>query len=121
MGWFHTSTSPDQPFGNMFPVDVYHDGCTAVFGERYIAFNRSDKEKLINFCLYTSFTAERLNESSSRFNTIYGGLEPEITNAIFVHGEHDPWSVIGRRTDLNEDAVAIVIEGKGILTSILSY
>lgn len=35
IGWFHTSGSPDQPFGNNFPADVYHAGCAAVFGEGY--------------------------------------------------------------------------------------
>ncbi|XP_037043767.1 putative serine protease K12H4.7 isoform X3 [Bradysia coprophila] len=91
IGWFHTSGSPDQPFGDSFPVEVYHDGCAAVFGE--------------------GFTAERLESNSARFNTIFGALEPRITNAVLVYGEHDPWSVLGRRTNLTEDAVAIVIEG----------
>lgn len=57
------------------------------------------------------FTAERLESNSNRFNTIFGALEPRISNAVLVYGEHDPWSVIGRRTNLTEDAVAIVIEG----------
>ncbi|XP_037043766.1 putative serine protease K12H4.7 isoform X2 [Bradysia coprophila] len=91
IGWFHTSTSPDQPFGDNFGVDLYHAGCQAVFGER--------------------FTEERLENNSDRFNTLFGGLNPDVTNAVFVYGQHDPWSVIGRRTDLNGDAVAIVIEG----------
>ncbi|KAG4074042.1 hypothetical protein HA402_014247 [Bradysia odoriphaga] len=89
IGWFHTSGSPDQPFGDRFPVDLYHAGCQAVFGE--------------------SFTEERLHRNSERFNILYGGLEPEVTNAVFVYGQHDPWSVIGRRTDLSDDAIAIVI------------
>ena len=55
------------------------------------------------------FTEERLHENSDRFNILYGGLEPRVTNAVFVYGQHDPWSVIGRRTDLSEDATAIVI------------
>lgn len=89
IGWFHTSGSPNQPFGDRFPVDLYHAGCQAVFGE--------------------SFTEERLHRNSERFNILYGGLEPEVTNAVFVYGQHDPWSVIGRRTDLSDDAIAIVI------------
>lgn len=43
---------------------------------------------------------------------MYGGLEPEVTNAVLVYGQHDPWNVIGRTTDLNENAVAIVMAGK---------
>lgn len=58
------------------------------------------------------FTSTRLERNSDRFNTIYGGLDPDVTNAVFVYGQHDPWNVIGRTTDLNDDAVAIVIAGK---------
>lgn len=61
------------------------------------------------------FTPERLQRNSDRFNTLYGGLEPEVTNTVFVHGQHDPWSVVGRRTDLNDDATAIIIPGAKIL------
>lgn len=38
MGWFHTSASPDQPFGNLFPADVFHQACYDVFGESYVVF-----------------------------------------------------------------------------------
>lgn len=48
-------------------------------------------------------------------------MQPDVTNAIFVYGQHDPWSVLGRRTDLNDDAVAIVIDGKEGFSSVLSY
>ncbi|KAJ6641062.1 putative serine protease K12H4.7, partial [Pseudolycoriella hygida] len=33
MGWFHSSGAPDHPFGNSFPIEVFHDGCAAVFGD----------------------------------------------------------------------------------------
>lgn len=37
IGWFHTSGAhPDQPFGSLFPVDVYHDDCLALFGDAYV-------------------------------------------------------------------------------------
>lgn len=35
-----------------------------------------------------------------------------MTNVVFVYGQHDPWNVIGRTADLNNDAVAIVIAGR---------
>lgn len=44
-------------------------------------------------------------------------MEPVVTNAVFVHGQHDPWSVLGRRTDLNDDAIAIVIDGNKVFSS----
>ncbi|XP_037040838.1 putative serine protease K12H4.7 isoform X2 [Bradysia coprophila] len=92
IGWFHTSGAfPDQPFGDAFPVEIYHETCEEIFG--------------------ASFTPDRLERNSNRFNTFYGGLTPQITNAVFVYGQHDPWNVIGRTTDLNDDAVSIVIAG----------
>lgn len=37
IGWFHTSGAhPDQPFGSLFPVDVYHEDCRALFGDAYV-------------------------------------------------------------------------------------
>lgn len=69
--------------------------------------------------LHNRFTPDRLERNSHRFNTLYNGLEPVVTNAVFVYGQHDPWNVIGRTTDLNEDAVAIVITGKSF--SVLSF
>lgn len=38
IGWFHSSTSPDQPFGSNFPVDVFHEACEAIFGESYVIY-----------------------------------------------------------------------------------
>lgn len=49
---------------------------------------------------------------------MYGGLEPEVSNVVFVYGQHDPWNVIGRTTDLNDDAVAIVIPGRSKLSTV---
>lgn len=68
--------------------------------------------KFISQKSISRFTEERLHRNSERFNTLYGGLEPDVTNAVFVYGQHDPWSVIGRRTDLSDDAIAIVIPRK---------
>lgn len=52
---------------------------------------------------------------------MYGGLEPEVTNVVFVYGQHDPWSIIGRTTDLNVNATAIVIPGKKIMSAATTY
>lgn len=46
IGWFHTSGAfPDQPFGNRFPVDVYHAGCAAVFGDAYVRFQECSEQE----------------------------------------------------------------------------
>lgn len=52
-----------------------------LFSAMGISVNRNyyDRNKLFGF--FIRFTAERLNRNSDRFNTLYGGLEPEVTNA----------------------------------------
>ena len=32
-GWFRTSTEEYQPFGHLFPVDIFYDMCADVFGD----------------------------------------------------------------------------------------
>ena len=44
-------------------------------------------------------------------NSYYGAKELDVDNVVFVHGSIDPWHAMGRTTDLNEDAPAIMIEG----------
>lgn len=58
-----------------------------------------------------SFNAQTLQQNSARFNTVYGGLNPGITNALFVHGQYDPWRSAGVQADLSDTAEAIVIAG----------
>ena len=45
-------------------------------------------------------------------NSYYGAKELDVDNVVFVHGSIDPWHAMGRTTDLNEDAPAIMIHGK---------
>ena len=45
-------------------------------------------------------------------NSYYGAKELDVDNVVFVHGSIDPWHAMGRTTDLNEDAPAIMIQGK---------
>lgn len=33
LGWQHTSDSPNQPFGNRFPLEFNHQHCASVFGD----------------------------------------------------------------------------------------
>lgn len=72
----------------------------------YIAKN---DENNIQICY--SFNATTLQQNSARFNTVYGGLNPSITNALFVHGQYDPWRSAGVQSDLSASAQAIVIVG----------
>lgn len=89
--WYHSSNSTFQPFGSSFPVDFMYRACEDVFGP--------------------NFDGPNLIENSARFNTIYGGLNPQVTNTLFVHGQFDPWRSAGVQQDLSETAEAIVIEG----------
>lgn len=31
LGWHHSSDSPNQPFGNRFPIDLAYQACESVF------------------------------------------------------------------------------------------
>lgn len=46
-----------------------------------------------------------------RSNTIYGALDPETTNVIYVHGSIDPWHALGLTKSVNSQMPAIYIEG----------
>jgi hypothetical protein len=89
--WYHSSTSRFQPFGSSFPVEFIYRACEDVFGP--------------------SFNEENLHLNSDRFNTIYGALNPQVTNVLFVHGQYDPWRSSGVQHDLSPTAQAIVIQG----------
>lgn len=51
-------------------------------------------------------------QNSVRFNTAFGGVTPRASNAIYIHGELDPWRTVGVQTDDDNDSTTvIVIEG----------
>lgn len=50
-----------------------------------------------------------INANTQRINVLYGGLEPNMTNVYFTNGQLDPWKPVGRQSDLNSEAPAIVI------------
>lgn len=65
--------------------------CVDIFGPK---FNMS----------YLDFAAERTN-------TIYGGLDIEATNVVYVHGSIDPWHALGITKTTGNHAPAIYIKG----------
>ena len=65
--------------------------CTDVFGE--------------------SFKGKYIEEIVENSNSYYGAKELDVENVVFIHGSLDPWHAMGRTTDLNEDAPAIMIKG----------
>ncbi|GJQ77978.1 hypothetical protein Trydic_g2339 [Trypoxylus dichotomus] len=90
-GYYQTTTSNHQPFGNTFALDHFVNTCKDLF------------EK--------DFGNEILNIGINRTNTFYGSLTPEITKVVSVHGTVDPWHALGIVEDLNPLAPAILING----------
>lgn len=90
-GFFQTSNSTAQPFGDKFPLSFFSQECSDVFGP--------------------NFNANFLNSAIDRSNTFYGGVDIEVDRVVFVHGSIDPWHALGVTKTVSEDAPAIYIEG----------
>ena len=75
--------------------------CTANFGNKY---GLKYVERMVNFT-----------------NNYYGGKDLDAQNVVFVHGSNDPWSTMGRTTDLNTNSPAIVIPGNLKFLLILAF
>lgn len=63
--------------------------------------------------LNSSYSLELMLENAARFNTMFGGITPRASNALYVHGQLDPWRTVGVQTNDNKDTTTtvIVIEG----------
>jgi len=86
-GYFQTTDSPNQPFGNLVPLSYYTDQCKDGFGFDFLPDINST-------------------------NIYYGGDKPYgATKILFVNGSLDPWHALGITKDLNEDLQAIFIKG----------
>lgn len=91
-GFYQTSTYEPHIFGQQFPIDFFVKQCNDIYGDIY-----DD-----NF----------LNAAIDRTNTLFGGLNIEVSNVVFVHGSIDPWHALGILKTVYQDAPAIYIEGK---------
>jgi len=86
-GYFQTTDSPNQPFGDGVPLQFYLDICSNVFG--------MSQPPRINFT-----------------NTFYGGATPYgATHIVFVNGNVDPWSSLSVLKDLSPSLIAVEIDG----------
>lgn len=90
-GFYQTSDKKPQIFGNKFPLEFSVQQCIDLFGPKY--------------------NGTYLELATDRTNTIYGALNIEITNVVFVHGSVDPWHALGITTTQNQGAPAIYIKG----------
>ena len=46
-------------------------------------------------------------------NELFGALDPDLTNVVFVHGTIDPWSAMGRTEPWPNDTVDVLIVKDG--------
>lgn len=90
-GFFQSSNYTPQNFGDKFPVDFFIQQCVDIFGPKY---NKAF-----------------LDTSVRRTNTLYGALNIDVTNVVFVHGSIDPWHALGITQTQRQGAPAIYIKG----------
>ncbi|CAG9854740.1 unnamed protein product [Phyllotreta striolata] len=90
-GFFQTSSYKPQIFGDGFQLDFFISMCEDIFGKGY--------------------DRKFLDKAIERSNTLYGGLDIEVTNVVFVHGSLDPWHVLGITKTRDNKAPAILIKG----------
>jgi len=98
-GYFQTTDSDAQPFGDLVPVSFYTQLCIDAFD---IDLNPD----------------ERVNNT----NIYYGGntLPPNgPTNILFVNGNIDPWHALSVSKDVSDSVRAILIDGTAHCRNIL--
>jgi len=69
-GYFQTSDSPNQPFGDLFNLSTQTQQCIDVFGFKFLPDVNWTKVE-------------------------YGGNEPDGSNILWVNGLIDPWHALG--------------------------
>lgn len=90
-GFFQSSDSSKQPFGNLFPLKVSIKQCIDIFGSK---FNETE-----------------LLSGISSTNTNYGGTDIAGTKIVFPNGSIDPWHALGITSDVSSEEQAIFISG----------
>lgn len=83
-GYYQTTDSENQPFGDLVPIQFYLDMCRDVFGFDF---------------------PPRIDET----NINYGGKNPIGSNVLFVNGGIDPWHSLSITENLSDSITAIVI------------
>jgi len=73
-GYFQSSGSPNQIFGNSFPINLNIAQCKDIFDTR--------------------FNNNTVHANIDKVNDRYGGLYPRATNVIYTNGDLDPWSAL---------------------------
>lgn len=78
-------------FGTNFPLKFSIQQCIDIYGDEY--------------------NATFLDNAIDRTNTLYGALDIEVSNVVYVHGTVDPWHVLGITKTRDNRAPAILIKG----------
>ena len=92
-GYYQTTDSNDQPFGNMFPLSFSLQQCQDIFGPE---FNQS-----------------AIMEGIKWTEANYGGrnISKDTRNIVFPNGSIDPWHALSILKSVNVYTTAIFIEG----------
>ncbi|XP_076060086.1 putative serine protease K12H4.7 [Oratosquilla oratoria] len=90
-GFYQGSDSPNQPFGDEFPLKFYTKQCRDIFGK--------------------NFDENLINAGVKRTNMLYGGRDLHVKKVVFVNGSIDPWHKLGITSSSNSDMPAIFING----------
>jgi len=90
-GFYQTSETQTALFGNRFNADFFIQQCKDIFGE---SFDKATLERAVN-----------------RSNIVYGALNPQTTNVLYVHGSIDPWHALGLYQSKNKNMPTVYIEG----------
>ncbi|XP_055545770.1 putative serine protease K12H4.7 [Wyeomyia smithii] len=91
-GWFITTDSPFQPFGDRVTIDYFINLCRAVFGDW--------------------ITEESIQRGIDRANNRFGGDTPGSSLTHFTNGGADPWRMISITRNITLDAQADVIRNQ---------
>jgi len=83
-GYFQTTESQQQPFGDLVPLEYFTNICRDVFRFTWLP---NVKETNLN----------------------YGGKNPSGTNVLFVNGALDPWSSLSITTSISDSLIALVV------------
>ncbi|XP_053690992.1 thymus-specific serine protease-like [Sabethes cyaneus] len=92
VGWFPTTDSPFQPFGDRVTIDFYIEMCRQVFGDW--------------------ITEETIQRGIDRANNRFGGDNPGSSLTHFTNGDADPLRMVGITRNLTLDAQADVIRNQ---------
>eukprot|EP01132_Coremiostelium_polycephalum_P007631 gene7631-9388_t len=85
-GYFQTTDSPNQPFGDLVSLQFNTQQCSDVFGFTQLP--------------NTEWTA-----------TCYGGLTPKVENILYVNGNIDPWHALGITSNAPNGSEVLIVNG----------